>query len=100
MTIAELRDALKNAPDDSDAVVKSPTGENCPISAIHIGTGGDAAGMVTLECGSGADEMPDDDMSNMDDVDSMAMAAGVDIGKGKPKTPAKKAAPPMDDEAE
>lgn len=107
MNVSELLQALETAPPESSVAVRLATGEMCPVSALHIGTGGDAAGTVSLECSpqnsdTAAGAAPEDDMSNLDDVDAMAMKAGVDIGKGKPKA-AKKAAPVApadDDEAE
>lgn len=103
MNVSELIKSLETAPEESSVAVRLATGEMCPISALHVGTGGDAAGTVTLECApqdsdTAAGSAPEDDMSGMDDIDSMAMQAGVDIGKGKPKP--KKGAPVVPDDAD
>ena len=106
MNVSELLQALETAPPESSVAVRLATGDMCPVSALHIGTGGDAAGTVSLECApqnsnTAAGMEPEDDMSNLDDVDAMAMKAGVDIGKGKKVA---KKAPAMvadtDDDAE
>ncbi len=101
MNVKDLLQALETAPPESSVAVRLATGDMCPVSALHIGTGGDAAGTVSLECSpansdTAAGAEPQDDMSNMDDVDAMAMKAGVDIGKGK--KPAKKAPPVASDD--
>lgn len=98
MNVSELITALQSSPPESSIAVRLADGSMCPVSALHIGAGGDAAGTTWLECApqnSDAAGAPEDDMSGMDEVDSMAMKAGVDIGKGKPK-PGKPAVVPDD----
>ena len=96
MKVSELKEALATAPDDSVVSVRTDEGETCEVSALHVGTGGDAAGTVVLDCTPHAEPDADDDTEFMDDVDAMATKAGV-LGK---KKPAPAAVPPEESDEE